>query len=108
MRVLKPHRFLKTIQMQIKQNISLKPYNTFGIDVNAQYFAAFESSDDLNLIFNNSEFQNLPKMVLGGGSNMLLVRDFDGIILKNNCRGIEIVNKNENSPPRNLGEFAIL
>ena len=107
MRFLKPHRFLKTLQMQIKQNISLKPYNTFGIDVNAQYFAAFESSDDLNFIFNHSEFKNLPKMVLGGGSNMLLVRDFDGIILKNNCRGIEIINKNKNSPPRNLGENVV-
>jgi UDP-N-acetylmuramate dehydrogenase len=77
--------------MQIQQNKSLKPYNTFGIDVNAKYFAAFESSNDLDMIFNNSDFQNLPKMVLGGGSNMLLVRDFDGLILKNGCRGIEIV-----------------
>ena len=80
----------------MQQNISLKPYNTFGIDVKARYFTAFESSDDLDFIFNNPQFQNLPKMVLGGGSNMLLVRDFDGIILKNDCRGIEIVNKNKN------------
>lgn len=77
--------------MQIQQNKSLKPYNTFGIDVNATYFATFESSEDLDTVFGNSEFQNLPKMVLGGGSNMLLVRDFDGLILKNGCRGIEVV-----------------
>jgi UDP-N-acetylmuramate dehydrogenase len=80
----------------MQQNISLKPYNTFGIDVNAQYFTAFESSEDLKLVFNNADFKNLPKMVLGSGSNMLLVRDFEGVILKNNCRGIEIINEKEN------------
>jgi UDP-N-acetylmuramate dehydrogenase len=85
-----------THQMQIQQNISLKPYNTFGIDVRAKHFATFESSDDLNFIFNQNNLKNLPKMVLGGGSNMLLVRDFEGLILKNNCRGIEIIKVTEN------------
>ncbi len=77
--------------MKIQENISLQAFNTFGIDVTARYFAAFESIDDLHFIFNDEGLQNLPKMVLGGGSNILLVRDVEGLILKNNCRGIEVI-----------------
>jgi UDP-N-acetylmuramate dehydrogenase len=74
----------------IQSNISLKKYNTFGIDVTAKYFAYFATIDALNEIL---EFEQLYTLVLGGGSNLLFTKDFDGIVIKNEISGIEIVDE---------------
>jgi len=79
--------------MKILQNISLKPYNTFGIEVNAKRFVKIESTNQLNGILQNN---NLPLLILGGGSNILLTKDFEGLVIKNNIKGIEIVKETEN------------
>ena len=72
--------------MQLQENISLKPYNTFGIDVKARYFATFNDTDELAETLNlKSQNSNL---ILGGGSNILLTKDYDGLVLKNEIRGI--------------------
>ena len=72
--------------MQIQENISLRSYNTFGIDVKARYFSRFNNSDELEeLTANNSR---LPTLILGGGSNILFTKDFDGLILQNEVKGI--------------------
>jgi len=72
--------------MQLQENISLKPYNTFGIDVKARYFATFNDTDELAETLNlKSQTSNL---ILGGGSNILLTKDYDGLVLKNEIRGI--------------------
>lgn len=77
----------------ISENISLKPFNTFGIDVATKYFAAFSSTEELKVILD--ECKDIPVLVLGGGSNLLLTKDFDGLVLKNEIRGIEIVSETE-------------
>ncbi|MEI7735944.1 MAG: UDP-N-acetylmuramate dehydrogenase [Ferruginibacter sp.] len=88
--------------MQIQSNISLKKYNTFGIDVMAKYFAPFTSIDELDelLQFNKQQpTNNQPQtinnkqqtLILGGGSNILFTKDFDGIVLKNELKGIEMI-----------------
>ncbi len=79
--------------MQIQENISLKSYNTFGIDATARYFGSFESVEQLeSLITSNSSFHKLrtqtPNLVLGGGSNILFTKDFEGLVLKNEIKGI--------------------
>src|SRR5690606_12995456 len=83
--------------MQIQENISLRPYNTFGIDVSARYFASFRSITDLQEILRIglSGSQKLPIIILGGGSNILFTRDFDGIVLKNEILGIEKVKEDD-------------
>lgn len=81
--------------MNFQKNISLKPYNTFNINAKAKYFYAFQSLKELHKIYNNNTFQPMKKLVLGGGSNMLLVNDFDGIILKNDLKGIEVTSQDE-------------
>ncbi len=78
----------------ISENISLKPFNTFGIDVNARYFAAFSSIEALKAILHES--RNVPLLVLGGGSNLLLTQDFDGLVLKNEISGMTVVFEDEN------------
>jgi len=73
--------------MEIQENISLKKYNTFGIDVSAKYFSFFSTIDTLNeLITHNSK---LITLILGGGSNILFTKNFDGLVLKNEIKGIE-------------------
>lgn len=72
--------------MQIQQNKSLKQYNTFGINAIAKEYGEFESIEDLKQIDLNRHH-----LVLGGGSNILFTRDVDGLVLKNNIRGIEVM-----------------
>ena len=72
----------------LKQNVSLKPYNTFGIDVKANFFADIYSVDDLMKLFTNSAIEGKKLLILGGGSNMLFTEDFDGIVIKLSIPGI--------------------
>lgn len=81
--------------MQIRENISLRPYHTFGIDVNARYFTSFASVEELEEML-HSRFSTLnSQLILGGGSNILFTKDFDGIVLKNEVRGIEVISEDE-------------
>lgn len=81
--------------MEVIQNESLKPYNTFGLDVSAKYFVEANSKEEIISALNFSKENNQPVMLLNGGSNMLLTHDFDGLVLKLNLKGIEIVSENE-------------
>lgn len=82
--------------MQLQENISLKNYNTFGIDVQAKYFANFSSVADLQELQNWKQETGNRKLILGGGSNILFTKNFDGLVLKNELKGIELVRENDN------------
>jgi UDP-N-acetylmuramate dehydrogenase len=73
-------------------NQNLKSFNTFGIEAHAKYFARFKSSKDLIDLL--QQVTN-PLLVLGGGSNILLTKDFDGSVLKNEIEGIELIKEND-------------
>ncbi len=79
--------------IEIKEDFSLKSYNTFGINIRAKYFSEFSSVDDLSEIL--ERFHDHQQMVLGGGSNVLLTKNFGGIVLKNNIPAINVVNEDE-------------
>ena len=72
----------------IIQNQSLKAYNTFGIDVAANYFAGFNTVHELGEILDSAIFQQNKQLILGGGSNILFTKKFDGIVLHNLLKGI--------------------
>ena len=78
--------------MHIQQNISLKPYNTFGIDAKAKYFVSVNSIDELKEVLKSKELPE--KFILGGGSNMLLTKDIDALVIHLNIKGIEILSEN--------------
>ena len=78
----------------ILNNVSLLPFNTFGIDVLAKRFARFSSIEELTSILKEKDKDTL--LVLGGGSNILLTKDFSGLAIKNEIRGFEIILENEN------------
>jgi len=75
--------------LQIQENVSLKNFNTFGIDANARYFAEIAHADELAELFADAQWLQAPRLVLGGGSNMLMVNNFDGLVIRLNIRGIE-------------------
>jgi len=77
----------------VQKNISLKLYNTFGIDVNAGFLLSINSAEDLDEIYHSERFSGCRVMVLGGGSNVLFTRGFTGVIAKNEIKGIEVIHE---------------
>lgn len=82
--------------MNIQENISLKPLNTFGIAKNARFFIAVDSEMQLKqaLVWAKNHNQNV--LILGGGSNILLTKDFDGLVIKIEIKGINLIREDEN------------
>lgn len=82
---------------EIKTNVSLKKYNTFGIDTKAKNFCFYTNSEDL-IYLQKNEFINkkIPILVLGGGSNLLFVKPFDGLVIYPINKKIEIEQETEN------------
>ena len=76
--------------MQIQSDISLLPFNTFHIDASAKYFAEVKTFDDIAALQREKIFKENKKLVLGGGSNMLLTKDYDGLVVKISIPGIEL------------------
>jgi UDP-N-acetylmuramate dehydrogenase len=84
--------------MQIQLNFSLKKYNTFAINAFAKYFSSFSTVEELLQLLDTKLQQSLfntQPLILGGGSNILLTTDFDGLVLKNNIRGIENIREDK-------------
>lgn len=77
--------------MEILENQSLKPYNTFGIEALTRYFVPIASLDELQEAFAHPALKNQPKLILGGGSNVLFTKNWDGATLLNKTKGIEIL-----------------
>lgn len=77
--------------MQITHNISLKPYNTFGIDAKAKHFVSVSSIDELKAVLELTEYPD--KLILGGGSNMLLTKNQDLLVIHIHIKGISIVSE---------------
>ncbi|HEY6082605.1 MAG TPA: UDP-N-acetylmuramate dehydrogenase [Chitinophagaceae bacterium] len=81
--------------MQVNENYSLKALNTFGIDATARYFSVFSSVATLQEMAGEPKLAGVNKMILGGGSNILFTRNFDGWVLKNDISGIEKIAEDE-------------
>jgi UDP-N-acetylmuramate dehydrogenase len=77
----------------VQQNISLKKINTFGVDVNAKYFSTFSDSAQLNELADHDP--KLKIAILGGGSNILFTKNYEGLILKNEIKGIDLVDEDK-------------
>src|SRR5437764_8022644 len=90
----------KILSMQLQQHVSLYPYNTFHINATAKYFAVFTSLRELQEALDIYHIQyprDIQKnmLLLGGGSNVLFTKDIDGLVLKNEIQGIEVVNEDD-------------
>lgn len=80
-----------------KENSSLQPYNTFGIDVNADALLIIETVDELREVLRDEALKNESKLILGGGSNILFTQPVKGVVLLNRLKGIEIFKEDESN-----------
>ncbi len=86
--------------IRYRENISLLPFNTFGIDINAAHIFYLKAPEDLKDILEYPGFSDMSDnmtdlLVLGQGSNVLFTHDFRGVIIKNEIRGIRILEEND-------------
>jgi UDP-N-acetylmuramate dehydrogenase len=79
--------------MKIQTNFSLKKYNTFGIEAKAQEFVAVHSIPELKTILDQNQSKN--KFILGGGSNMLLTKDIEALVIHIDLKGKKIIEQND-------------
>ena len=75
--------------MEIRQNYPLKNFNTFHLDVSSAYFVEVHSVEELQLLLTDKNLVSIPKFILGGGSNILFTKNFDGLVISNNLKGIQ-------------------
>ena len=79
--------------MNINKNQSLKDYNSFNVDHEANFFLKVDNKKELIDFLNHKKYKNESKFILGGGSNILFTKDFNGVILYNNIKGIKIIDE---------------
>lgn len=82
------HAMMNTLSFQ--HNIPLRALNSFGVEAKAAYFTDIHTVDDLQAVYANQAICDLPRLILGGGNNILLTKDFDGIVLRMANKGITI------------------
>ncbi len=80
--------------MEVSNNINLSSYNTFGISANAKQFITINSINEIALSIDAKIFSQ-KHLIIGGGSNILLGGDYDGIVIKNNLKGKQVINEDD-------------
>ena len=83
--------------MKILHNYNLKRYNSFGLNVKTDHFIDVSSVNELRKVLLDNDFRTNKKFILGGGSNVLFVNDYKGLVIKNSIPGIEIISEDDSS-----------
>lgn len=81
--------------MNIQNQVSLKSYNTFGIEAMAAYFVEVNTVEEIQNLLATEIHKGRPKLILGGGSNLLFTQDFGGLVIKMSILGKEIIKEDE-------------
>jgi UDP-N-acetylmuramate dehydrogenase len=84
-----------TKQMEIKERFSLRSFNTFGLEAEARYFAHVDAEKDLQVLLTNPVYTDIPKLILGGGSNVLFTQDVDALVIHPDIKGIALVDEDD-------------
>lgn len=92
---LEPADFIEENGLKIYRNFSLKPYNTMGLDASAAWFVSVSDADELKSAVTFARRQNLPLLFLGGGSNILFVHNFSGLVIKLALKGEHVLSEDE-------------
>jgi UDP-N-acetylmuramate dehydrogenase len=88
--------FDMTQSLPIEHDVSLRDLNTFGVAAKAHAYLQVSSADMLSIVKNTVALAGLPRLVLGGGSNILLTRDFPGLVLHMWNKGVGVVSQDSN------------
>lgn len=89
--------------MRIEQNFPLEAYNTFHLPVKTRWFMEYENEEELERILHDEYFQECRSLHIGGGSNLLFINDFNGIILHSKIRGISCIEETDESVRLRIG-----
>ena len=81
--------------MTLIENCSIKPYTTFGIEAKARYFVRVSTVEELSEALNHPLVAGLPVLILGGGSNLLFTKDYEGLVVKIEFKGISVDHQNK-------------
>lgn len=81
--------------IDLKKDYSLKSYNSFGVEARAEYFAEAHSREELQELLTELPVLHLPRLVLGGGSNILFTHDFPGLVILNCIGGVQILKEDD-------------
>lgn len=82
--------------LSLQENVSLQPYNTFGVEAQARFFAVVTNQSDLLEALEWQQSQaDCPLLILGGGSNLLFTRDWPGLVLQINLRGHDLMREDK-------------
>ena len=79
--------------MHVETNVNLLQYNTFGISVRTEKLVHLQTESDIEEYFNSN--YNKPSLILGGGSNLLLTKDIEGIVLRVEVAGIKVLRETD-------------
>ncbi|AVO51487.1 UDP-N-acetylmuramate dehydrogenase [Ectopseudomonas mendocina] len=79
------------MSLNLQSDVSLKAFNSFGVDVRARLFAEAHDDEDVREALSLAAQRNLPLLVIGGGSNLLLTRDVEALVLRMASRGIRLL-----------------
>jgi len=83
--------------MEVKENYPLRNLNTFGVSADAKYFCIAKSESDILELLGSEKYKQSKLLILGGGSNILLTDDFDGLVLKIDINFIDKIDENDNN-----------
>lgn len=81
--------------MLITEHHSLKPLNTFGLNVRSRYFTEVKTTDELRQVLSIYPSAEIPHLILGGGSNVLFTGDYPGLVIKVSLKGIQILEETD-------------
>ncbi|MBE9466072.1 UDP-N-acetylmuramate dehydrogenase [Dyadobacter subterraneus] len=79
----------------MQENVSLRQFNTFGLESRAQFFEEAESTEALTDIIKNPALKEIPKFILGGGSNVLFTQNINALVIKIAIKGIELIKEDQ-------------
>lgn len=85
------------VHMKIEEDYSIKKHTTFGIDADVSYYVEYDSEEELKELIESGFLLDREVLALGGGSNILFCDDFDGVVLHSEIKGMEIVERKEDS-----------
>jgi UDP-N-acetylmuramate dehydrogenase len=85
------------VSIELEENVALRALNAFGVDARARYFVRVRSGADLALLEDDPRLRGAPRLILGGGSNILFTRDFDGVVVKVDVPGLREIGDDGNA-----------
>lgn len=89
--------------MDFEKNISLRKLNTFGINVKCKFYCKVQSEKEMVSVINSEEYNNNSHLILSGGSNVLFLKDYEGLIIQNEIKGKQITEEKSESTILRVG-----